>query len=122
MEERDRTRIKATEMNEDDSARRISQARRAIDELIEIVHGEGPWAVQWYRMLLDVRDALAATESPRDALGTASAMFDALYSRPYNFADFYIARPDRQERIAANQRFSEIVDEVREALHGDETQ
>jgi hypothetical protein len=122
MEERDCTRTKATEMSEDDSARRISQARRATDEVIEIVNGEGPWAAQWYRMLLDIRDALAATGSPRDVLDTASAMFDALYSGPYNFADFYVARPDQQKRIAANRRFSEIVDELREELRRDETQ
>lgn len=108
-------------MSDDDSAHRISQARRAIDELIEIVHGEGPWAVQWYRRLLDIRDALAATESPRDVLGTASAMFDALYSGPYNFADFHITRPDQQDRVAANQRFSEIVEELRGTLPGDES-
>lgn len=110
-------------MSETDSALRVSQAQQAVNELINIVHDEGPRAVQWYRMLLDIRDALAATgQPPQDVLATASAMFDALYSGPYNFADFYIARPDQDERIAANQRFSEIVDALSVALRGDEAQ
>jgi hypothetical protein len=103
--------------------RRLSTARQAVNNLIEIVHGEGPWAVQWYRMLLDIRDALAEkSPSPRDALDTATAMFDALYAGPYNFADFYVMREDQAARVAANERLSEIIDTLRAALHGEEEQ
>ncbi|MGH3391357.1 MAG: hypothetical protein ACRDOO_21010 [Actinomadura sp.] len=102
---------------------RLATARQAVNSLIDIVHGEGPWAVQWSRMLLDIRDALAEEGMPSsDVLATVAAMFDALYEGPYNFADFYVMRDDHAARVAANERLSEIVDTLRTTLHGEEGQ
>src|SRR5512139_3687293 len=97
-------------MYEHDGVSRIAEARRAVDELLEIVQGEGRGAAQWYRMLLDLRDALADTSDPPPrVLGTAAAMFDEFYAGPCNFADFYVMRASKQERVAANEHLSTVV-------------
>jgi hypothetical protein len=100
-------------MNADE---RISRARHAVGELIDIVHGEGPGGETWYRMLLDIRDTLSG-ETPH-TLTEAAAQFDALYSAPRNFSEFHIWRTDEPERLAANRRLSEIIDELEDALRG----
>lgn len=115
-------------MSANGTAERLSVARQAVAELIDIVRAEGrPGTEGWYRMLLDIRDTLAdagdATDSGNSAgaageraLADAAAMFDALYAGPRNFSEFHIWRTDEPERLAANRRLSQLIDELESAL------
>lgn len=105
-------------MSTNGATERISRARQAVGELIDIVYGEGPGTEQWYRMLLDIRDTLAHSELAEErVLADAAAMFDALYAGPRNFSEFYVSRPDEAERLTANRRLSQVVDRLAGALH-----
>jgi hypothetical protein len=61
--------IEAIAMSANGTAERLARARRAVAELIEIVHAEGrPGTEAWYRMLLDIRDTLPdSADSPDSA-------------------------------------------------------
>jgi hypothetical protein len=104
-------------MNANGTTERISRARQAVGELIDIVHAEGPGTEQWYRMLLDIRDTLADSErAEAQVLADAASMFDALYAGPRNFSEFHVSRPDEAERLAANSRLSRVIDQLESAL------
>lgn len=106
-------------MSAAETSRRLSRARQAVDELIDIVHGAGPAGQNWYLMLLDIRDALADSGRPEEqSLTVAAGMFDALYSGPRNFSEFHVWRTDEAERLAANQRLSQVIHELESALRG----
>ena len=102
----------------DEAAERLSRARQAVAELIDIVHAEGrPGTESWYRMLLDIRDTLADSgKADERALGEAANMFAALYAGPRNFSEFHIWRTGEPERLAANRRLSQVIDELDSAL------
>ncbi|HZB31782.1 MAG TPA: hypothetical protein VE465_16615 [Streptosporangiaceae bacterium] len=105
-------------MSADATAERLSRAQLAVTELIDIVHAEGrPGTEAWYRMLLDMRDTLAdSTKTDERALAETATMFDALYAGPRNFSEFHIWRTDEPERLAANRRLTQVVDELESAL------
>jgi hypothetical protein len=106
-------------MSAAETGQRVSRARQAVDELIDIVHGEGPGGQAWYLMLLDIRDTLADSARPEEQKLTGAAeMFDALYSGPRNFSEFHVWRTDETERLAANQRLTTIIEELESALRG----
>jgi hypothetical protein len=108
-------------MSANGTAERLSVARQAVSELIDIVRAEGrPGTETWYRMLLDIRDTLAdSTEAGEGALADAAEMFDALYAGPRNFSEFHIWRTDEQERLAANRRLSQLIDELESVLRAE---
>ncbi|WP_424892073.1 hypothetical protein [Streptomyces sp. XH2] len=96
---------------------RRERATAAAAQLAEIVHGEGREHAFSYLTLTDIRDILADPESEAEtALTAATQRFDEL-CKTRNFSEFYVYIADWEQRVAANKRFKELVNELRSTLH-----
>jgi len=96
---------------------RVQHAALLAEKLADIVLREDPDNLQWRHKLLDIRDVLVRAEGgPQAALQNAAAMFVGMYKGPRNFSDFYIYRRDEDARIEANNKFTEMTDDLQKTL------
>ncbi|MEU8550921.1 hypothetical protein AB0C81_28725 [Streptomyces roseoverticillatus] len=88
-------------------------------QIAEIVYRGGRRYAFPYLILLDIRDILADPETEAEtALAQAVQKFRNLYAAPRDgFSEFYVHDSDPDQMEEENQRFEELVSELRSALH-----
>ncbi|MEV0896011.1 hypothetical protein [Actinoplanes sp. NPDC049802] len=97
---------------------RVEAAHTLATEIGDILLAEGRRALIWQQRIRLVRVNLEATgASDEEVLEVARADFDGLYGAPRGFDDFYLARDDPHERVAANQHFLDLVTRLGALLH-----
>ncbi|MFE5869206.1 hypothetical protein ACFQ6V_11195, partial [Streptomyces roseifaciens] len=85
-------------------------------QLAEIVHEQGRTYAFYYLTLTDIRDILADPEGEAGAALTEAAQrFDTL-RRTRNFSEFLVYADDWEQRVAANEKVKELVNELRSLL------
>lgn len=95
---------------------RQQQARQVAGALADLLRQEGGRdGLVWQQRLRQVAHNLSVEDA--SALAVAREDFDSLYAGGRNFADFHIWRTDEAERIALNERVSELTDQLRRLLH-----
>jgi hypothetical protein len=83
--------------------------REVAEELADLLRREGGRdALIWQQRLREIAAA--------DDAAAAKDVFDGMYAGGRNFADFHIWRTDEAERIALNERVSELTDRLRRLL------
>ena len=96
---------------------RIVEARQTAEELAEVIRAEGRDGLVWQQRVRQVAADLSAPgATDTERLAVARERFGSLYAGGRNFADFHIWRTGEAERIAANERLSELVRRLRELL------
>jgi hypothetical protein len=107
-------------MTIDHGRARIEDARTIAAELAGLIAGEGRHGLVWQQRLQQVAANLSVTDATDDeVLAAARERFDSMYAGGRNFSDFYLDRDDPAERVAANERFSALVQQLRDLLHGE---
>jgi hypothetical protein len=101
-----------------DKRRRVDTARDVARELSRIILAEGRQGLVWQQRMRQIADDLSVPDATDDErLAAARENFASLYAGGRNFSDFHIWRTDETERIAANQRLSTLVGQLRTLLH-----
>ncbi|MEU5188642.1 hypothetical protein AB0G83_16060 [Streptomyces klenkii] len=96
---------------------RRQRATAVATQLAEIVYEQGRTYAFYYLTLMDIRNILAGPEGEAEtALAEAAQRFDGL-RRTRNFSEFYVYADSWEQRVAANEKVKELVNELRFTLH-----
>lgn len=101
-----------------DQRARVDAAHAIAEELSRIIGIEGPSATVWQQRLQQIAHNLSVPDATDDQrLAAAREGFDSLYAGGRNFTDFHLWRTHEAERIAVNERLSQLVARLKELLH-----